>query len=232
MRRSPFFVFGSTSVIIVLLVLMMGNTVASVTVPPWGNTIGHERSAEVAGDTVVGQQFVAPFPGLYQIELGLDRALVRSTHRLTFHLKEGDSLAAEGLWKADLSTDDIRDGEPHTFEFPTIRDSAGQTYYFYLQSTDSLPGDAITVRYDPASLLDGSSAFVDGQAVNGNLQFQTFYALTAGDKVDILLTRMSEGRPYLLGAKGFYLGLAVAYLLVLGIFLWQIAQAILEEERA
>jgi hypothetical protein len=43
---------------------------------------------------------------------------------------------------------------------------------------------------------------------------------------------MAAGRPYVLGTKGFYVGLAVAYIIVLGIFLWQTVLAILEDERS
>ena len=72
---------------------------------------------------------------------------------------------------------------------------------------------------------------MNGQAVGGNLKFRTFYSLRTRDKVDLLLARMAAGRPYLLGTKGFYVGLAIAYGIVLGIFLWYVAQTILEDER-
>ena len=232
MTGRHFFLLGSTVLMMAVLALVVGSAVANVAAPPLGNAMGYERSSEVAGDTLVGQQFTAPFPGLYRIEVGLDSSLVRSAHHLTFHLKKVDSLATEDLWTADLSTDDIRDGEAHSFEFPPMRGSTGQAYYFYLQSADSSPADAVTIRYDPASFLHGSSAFLDGQPVSGDLQFQTFYSLRTQDKMNILLARMTEGRPYLLGDKGFYIGLAVVYVLLLCAFLWRIAQAIQEEERA
>ena len=232
MTGRQFFLLGSTVLVMAVLVPVLGNTVASVTAPPLGNALGYERSAEVAGDTQVGQQFTAPFPGLSRVDVGLDPSLTRNVHHLTFHLRNADSLATEDLWTAGLSTDDIQGEELHSFEFPPVRDSTGQTFYFYLQSTDSAPGDAITIRYDPASLLHDASAYVDGQPVNGNLQFQTFYTLRTQDKINILLARMTEGRPYLLGDKGFYIGLTVVYVLLLGAFLGHIAKAIQEEERA
>lgn len=232
MTRRLLFLLGSTVLVAAALVLVVGNSVNSVTAPPWGSTTGTERSAEVAGDTMVGQQFVAPFPGLHRIDVGLDPGQVHNTHHLTFHLKKVGSPATDDLWTADLVSDDIRDGEPYTFEFPAIHDSAGQDYYFYLESAESSQGDAVTVRYDPASFLDGSTALVDGQPVDGNLQFETLYALRAGDKADLLLRRMTEGRPYLLADRWFYLGLAVVYVLLLVAFLWQTAQAIREQEKA
>jgi hypothetical protein len=41
---------------------------------------------------------------------------------------------------------------------------------------------------------------------------------------------MSQGRPYLLGAKGFYVALGAVYILLLLAFLWYVAQALLETE--
>jgi hypothetical protein len=38
---------------------------------------------------------------------------------------------------------------------------------------------------------------------------------------------MAEGKPYLLGTKGFYVGIAIVYALVLAVFLMQVALAIL-----
>jgi hypothetical protein len=87
------------------------------------------------------------------------------------------------------------------------------------------------VRYGPQSILEGGSAYVNGQPVTGNLQFQTYFSLRTREKAELLLTRMAEGRPYLLGVKGFYIGLAVVYALVLLTFLLQIARVILEEHK-
>jgi hypothetical protein len=231
MTRRLLFLLGSTVLVVAALVLV-GNSVNSVTAPPWGSTTGTERSAEITGDTVVGQRFVASFPGLHRIDVGLDPAQVRGGHHLTFHLKKVDSPSTEDLWTTDLVSDDIRNGESHTFQFPPIRDSARQGYYFYLESDDSSPGDVVTIRYDPASFLVGSTALVDGQPVHGNLQFETFYALRTGDKVEILLSRMTEGRPYLFADRWFHIGLAVVYVVLLVVFLWQTAQAIGEQESA
>jgi hypothetical protein len=212
------------------MVLVAYSSANRVSVAPWGNPLGDSHLAEVAGDTRVGQQFTAPFPGLYRIEVTLDRGAVRTMHPVTFHLV-ADPADGEELWAASFNTSDVQDGTPQGFEFPPLRDSQGQSYYFYLQSTDSIPGDAVAVGYSADAFVDGASAYLDGQPVAGNLQFFTYYTLRTRDKVDLLLTRMAEGRPYFLGTKGFYVGLAIAYVLVLGLFLWQIAQAVLEEER-
>jgi hypothetical protein len=88
----------------------------------------------------------------------------------------------------------------------------------------------VTVHYDPDSVINGAGAYSSDQALSGNLKFHTFYSLRTRDKIELLLARMPAGRPYRFGTKGFYVGLAVAYIIVLGAFLWQTAQAILEDE--
>jgi hypothetical protein len=196
--------------------------------PPWGNPRGDGLSAEVAGDTHVGQQFAAPLPGLYRIEIVLARATARNAHPVTFHLKT-DPASAQDIWVADLNTSDVQDNRPYGFEFEPIRDSKGKSYYFYLESAASAPGDAIAVHYSPYATLEGASAYLGGQPVAGDLQFHTFYSLRTRDRIDLLLTQMAEGRPYIFGTKGFYVGMAVAYALVLGVFLLLIARVILEE---
>lgn len=195
---------------------------------PWGNPRGDGLSAEVTGDTHVGQAFTAPLPGLYRIEIVLAQATASNAHRVTFHLKT-DPASAQDIWTADLDTSDVQDNRPYGFEFEPIRESEGRSYYFYLESAESAPGDAIAVRYSPYATLEEASAYLNGQPIAGDLQFHTFYSLRTRDRIDLLLTHMAEGRPYIFGTKGFYVGMAVAYGLVLGVFLLLIARVILEE---
>jgi hypothetical protein len=197
--------------------------------PSWGNPIGVGLSAEVEGDTRVGQQFTAPWPGLYRIAVALDRATASDAREVTFHLKN-DPAASEDLWSTTFSTDDVQNGGWYTFEFPPIRNSGGQAYYFFLESADTAPGGAIAVGYSADAVLDGASAHFNDQPIAGNLQFRTLYSLRTREKVGLLLSQMAEGRPYLLGNRWFYAALAVTYGLVLGVFVLQIAKIILQEQ--
>jgi hypothetical protein len=219
----------------VLIVLWVGSlaVVAKVSldrlsVPQWGNPIGDSLSPAVAGDLVVGQQFTALLPGLYRIDVTFDRTTASPDRELVFHLKS-DPGAPVDLWTSRLAIGDLEADGTYAFEFGPLRDSKGQSYTFSVESPTSTPAEAVAIRYGPNTALDGASAYVNGQPVSGDLQFQTFYALRTREKLDLLLSRMAEGRPYLLGTKGFYIGLAVAYGLVLGIFLVQIARSIQQE---
>jgi len=204
---------------LVALALVVKTSLDRLTVPPWGNPAGDGPPLQVSGETQVGQQFTAPLPGLYRIEVMLDRPATGGSRQLTFHLKT-DPAATTDLWTAHLNTGEIQQGVPYGFEFPPLRHSKGQTFYFYLE------GEGVAVRYSPEAVLEGASACLNGRPLAGELQFRTFYTLRTRDKADLLLSRMAEGRPYLFGAKGFYVALALTYALVLALFLLHMARAI------
>lgn len=229
MKGRRIFLLGAFVVWVMILAFIVISALNSLSVPPWGNFSGDDRSAEVAGPVQIGQQFVAPYPGLYRIELTLDPASVQSSQPVTFRL-DSQSQSSSPLAVDQFYTGDLLAGVPHGIEFPPIRDSAGNTLTFSLDSPQSTPGNAVTAHYDPDSALDGASATLNGEPVSGNLKFRTFYSLRTRDKLGLLLEKMAAGRPYFLGSKSFYAGLAGAYLIVLGIFVWYIAQSILEDE--
>jgi hypothetical protein len=211
-----------------VLAFVAKTSIDGLSVPQWGNPIGDSLSPEVAGDLLVGQQFTALLPGLYRIDLTFDRATAAPDREVIFHLKS-DPTAPSDLWTSRLAAGDLQADGTYAFQFEPLRDSKGQSFYFYVESPTSTPGDSVAVRYGPNALLDNASAYLNGQPVTGDLRFQTFYELRTREKLDLLLSRMAEGRPYLLGTKGFYVGLAVVYGLVLGIFLLQIARSIQQE---
>jgi hypothetical protein len=228
--RRRLFLAGTLIVWLAVLALIGRTAVNSLSIPSWGNAVRGGPPPEVTRDTQVGQRFTAPLPGLYRIELELMEATASTSRQVVFHLKDSPD-ADEDLWTTYLDSAEIQKGKPYSFEFPAMLDSERQTFYFYLESPDSVAGDAVAVRYGPNSRLDGATACLNHQPVPGNLAFQTYYALSAWEKADLLLGRMAEGRPYMLGTKGFYVGLAIVYAIVLAAFLMRIAAAILNEAK-
>ena len=220
------FVLGTTAVWLVIMILVVFGAVQSISVEPWGNQLGESLSPAVAGTTQVGQQFMAPYPGLHRIEVGLDSASASDTNQVIFHLKS-DPMADADLWTATLDLNSLREGTARV-DFPPIRNSMGQTYFFYLESPDAVPDNAIAARYSDDTTLDGARAFLGDQPIAGNLQFHSFYTLRNRDRVGLLLARMAEGRPYLLGNEWFYVGLAAAYALILAVFMWYAARLVLD----
>ena len=229
MSKRRLFVLGSTVVWVAVLALLVKTSVDRVSAPPWGNPMGESGALAMQTGNRVGQQFTAPFPGLYRIDVMLNPAPTTATQLVTMHLKT-DPAAVTDLWASSFRSGDLQAGLPYRAEFAPLRDSKDRTYYFYLESPDSGPGETVTARYSPDAILDNAGAYVNDRPVAGNLQFTTHYTLRTRDKVDLLLSRMAEGRPYWWGTKGFYAGLAVVYLLLLAAFLWQAGRAVLKRE--
>jgi len=228
MTRMRAVVLALTVVWLAALALVVKTGIDRLSAPPWGNDAAGDLSPEATGSTQVGQAWTAPLPGLYRIEVSLQPPATGASRPLSFHLRGGVD-ATSDLWTATLDPGQIASGSPYAFEFEPLRDSRGKPFYFYLESPESQPGEAVRVVYGPTSVLDGSSAYVNGQQVAGNLVFQTHYALRTRDKVDLLLERMAQGRPYLLGTKGFYVGLAVLYTLLLLLLIWHVGRSITSE---
>jgi hypothetical protein len=228
MTKNRIFLAGTLIVWLIVLVIIGRAAVNSLSVPSWGNPVRGGQPPEVTEGSEVGQMFTAPLPGLYRIEVDLIKASASSPRKIAFHLKDNPG-ASEDLWTAHVESDEIETGKPHSFEFPAIRGSERQTFYFYLESLDSVAGDAVAARYGPNSTLEGATAYLGHKPAPGNLVFYTYYALNAWEKLDLLLSRMAEGRPYILGTKGFYIGLAIVYAVVLAGFLMRVTSAILDE---
>jgi hypothetical protein len=225
-RRS--FLAVTTLLLLIALALVAKVSLDRLAPPPWGNPVGDSLSPQIDAETRLGQQFPAPLPGLYRIELDLILPEESSHGNLVLHLRTAPN-AANDLRTASLSLDEAANGRPYGFEFEPIRDSAGQSYYFFLEPSPPAAARDATVRYGPESVLEGASAYLNGEPLPGNLRFHSYYSLRTRERIDLLLTRMAAGRPYFLGTKGFYAGLALVYGLVLAIFVVQVARAMLEE---
>lgn len=229
MTRRAAILAGVAILWLLALIFVAKHSLDQLSVPPWGNPVGDSLSAEIAGDTLVGQQFVAPLPGLYAIEVSLQPTGIGSEDQTTFHLKT-DPDAETAIWTSSFSGSDVQPSIPRRFEFERQAGSRGQAFYFEFESAASEPGNALAVRYGPDSALENASAYLNGQPMSGNLQFHTFYSLRTREKADLLLTRMAEGRPHFWGTKTFYIILAAVYALVLGAFLVYVARILLAEQ--
>jgi hypothetical protein len=229
MTRRHLFYLGSMGLWAILLAVVAKISLDRLSVPPWGNPAGGESPMVMTEGMHIGQAFVAPLPGLYRIDVTPMRIVAGSPQTITFHLTSNPQ-AGQDIWSTTIASDELQEGQPFSFEFSPLRDSGKQPYYFYLEAPGVASGTMVEFGYNPGADLDGASAYVDGQPVSGDLQFQTFYSLRTRDKFDLLLSRMAEGRPYMFGSKGFYLGLGLVYALVLCAFLLLIARAILKEK--
>jgi hypothetical protein len=222
------FLLGTAAVWLVALGAIVKASLDRLQAPPWGNPLGDSPSLEIVQGSEVGQVFTAPMPGLFAIELVLHRNTVSSGQNITFHLRDDPTSTAD-LSTSVFSASDVLGDKPRRFEFEPVANSKARSYYFYLDSPASEVGDAIAVGYSATAEMAGSSAYQNGQPVPGNLQFHTYYSPRTREKVGMLLSRMSEGRPYWFGSQSCYAGLAIVYTVVLCLFLLQAARTVLEE---
>ncbi len=213
---------------LVVLVLGMRSVLSRLSVPSWGNPLGDAQSPELGEGSHAEQSFAAPLPGLAGVEVTICAAPSTETQRVTLHLTEDQ----EGTWLGE-KTVDVGPGASEMglrLDLAPIANSQGRTFRLSVES-DAPPGQGVTVRYSPGSAVPDASAYFDGKRIGGNLQFQTYYTLNTRQKVDLILTRLAEGKPRGLDSRCFYVGSGLVYAGVLGLFVWRIVMAALGREK-
>jgi len=205
------------------LLLIGRASLERLTVGPIGQPIADTPAGEIHGSITIGQLFIAPYDGLYRIDMLMATYARENTHDVIFHLRNGPQ--AEGdLVKITVNTREIEDNRHRPFIFAPIRDSAGKSYYFFFDSPDSEPGDAITVWGTIKNLYPEGRAFRNHQAGGGDLVFLTYYQPSTLHKVDILLDHLAANKPLFWGDRRFYLLLALLYMALLSLFVVKITK--------
>lgn len=197
-------------------------------VGPIDQPIAETPAGEIYGSITVGQLFTAPYNSLYRIDVSMATYARENSHEVIFHLRNSPQ-AENDLVKITVNAGEIEDNRFRPFIFDPIHDSAGKSYYFFFDSPDSLPGDAITVWQTMKNLYSEGQAFRDHQATQGDLAFRTYYltdyqpSLLA--KIDTLLDRLTANKPLFLGDRRFYLLLGFLYMALLIFLIVHIAKS-------
>ena len=158
---------------------------------------GHTTNAgELTRDVLVGQTFVAQKDNLSGISVMFATYSNRNNTQLVgFHLREaGGAFGREDLRSETVSARSLNDNQFHRFAFEPIPDSKGKTYFFFLVSPDSTPGNAVTVdlnTQDPYHLgtafivRDAGPSVTDPVILSGagkptlDIVFETYHTVTA-----------------------------------------------------
>jgi hypothetical protein len=207
-----------------LAILALAATIAidRLAEPGWGYPVPGTGRLPIHGSIQIAQAFTAPWRGLSGIQVALAQEGEPASCTAVIRLQDALN-TREDLWAQEFVLRDLAAGALYRFDFPALRESAGRRYYVALEAPSCTTGRSPSAVWDAGGAPEGSAAYQDGRPIPGALQFQTFYTLTAWDKADLLLTRMAAGRPYLLGRKGLYAGLFVAWAVVLVLFVVQTA---------
>ena len=176
------------------------------------------------GERRLGQTFVAARPGLERVDV-LMYGSERKPGPIVFHLGRAGK-------EQDLVTITFDAGERwgwpwgwqwKDFTFAPLPDSAGQLYYFYLESPTSTPNNAMNVGGIEGNAYLNGAASINGHPARADGAFRSFYAdMSAADKLAALAAGITEYRPFVWGDGRFYALLAVIYLALMGGLGWHL----------
>jgi hypothetical protein len=174
---------------------------------------------EFHGPLKVGQSFVASRPGLCRVALLLARKGQTNRSPVAFHLREGAKVTADlatvtinASHLEDVTTMVRRPYVYQSFSFSPIPDSAGKTFYFWVESPQSPAGDPLLVRYQAGDVYPEGTMSIDGAVISGDLVFKAYYTKGFLGNAALLLERLVEHRPFPWSNKAFYIAIFVVYL--------------------
>ncbi len=174
------------------------------------------------GPLRVGQSFVASRSGLCRVALLLARAGRTNRSPVVFHLRE--EKATVDLATATINASQLEDvtsviRRPYiyqSFSFSPISDSAGKTFYFWVESPSSSAKDPLWIRYQAGDVYPEGTMSIDGSVVDGDLTFKIGYAKGFMGNTALLLERLVEHRPFPWSSKTFYAAIFIVYLTLFG----------------
>jgi len=130
----------------------------------------------------IGQTFVGSSNNLTGIKLFARNPDLANREPIIFHLKSEPS-ATEDLATLAFSGNNIGWDYSLRISFPPIGNSAGKSFYFFLESPTTKTGQAIEFGYNQNDNYKQGEAFVNGKVIPGDLFFITFYKTSLGDFV-------------------------------------------------
>ncbi len=136
--------------------------------------VGEQPVGEITGGITVGQTFYSTLPNLNSISVDLATWARTDTKDVTFHLRESPE-SVNDIASVTVNAREIQDNSYYNFKFPKISDSANKTYYFFIDSPDSIPGNAITIWASKEDVYPQGSEYIDSKPVNGDLAFKAYY---------------------------------------------------------
>lgn len=128
---------------------------------------------EIFGSNAQGQTFVSRYDNLSRIDVKLATYNRKNSYPVIFHLKS--SLDSPDLVTIKVNPEDIKNDSYHIFKFSPILDSKNKTFYFFLESEDSFPGNGFTVWATPKDRYKNGTRFLGQKPTFGDLDFATFY---------------------------------------------------------
>jgi hypothetical protein len=189
------------------LVLLFGYQAA---VKPLGQTALDGGSKEVQGSTTVGQTFVAPFDGLYRVDVFLSPSGGTDKGDVLFHVRTAPD-AGEDLRSGVVNASNVKSAGWFQIEFAPISDSGGKGYYFLLESPSSTPGDTFSASRSSLDRYRDGVYYLDGAPSDGDLAFQIHSQPGLISWMQGLCRLLAQDKPSIWGDPAFYGALFVGY---------------------
>jgi uncharacterized membrane protein len=137
-------------------------------------TIANQPVGEIYGKNIAGQTFYSSKPDMNSINVLLATYHRNNTRNITFHLRDSPD-SKKDIESFTVNARQIRDNSYYKFEFPPIKNSVNQSYYFFIESPDSSPGDAITIWSSKEDTYPDGTAYLNSIPVRGDLSFNIYY---------------------------------------------------------
>ena len=128
---------------------------------------------QIYGQRKVGQTFVANKNNLEMIIVNLRNGRLRNQQPIYFYLQEANR--PQNLRKLEINGFNIGDPSLVKFQFEPIPDSAGKTYYFYLESPDSNVNDAVEIVYNEQDIYSSGKMVLSEEEKKADLYFVVNY---------------------------------------------------------
>jgi len=128
---------------------------------------------ELVGDETFGQSFVCTSDNLYRIDLGTATYARTNSAPVIFHMRS-DPQASTDIISVTIPGPEIQNERPTSITFSPLADSQGRSYYFYIQSSEAVPGNAISVYANAHDQYTDGAAYLNGQPVDGDLVFTAY----------------------------------------------------------
>jgi hypothetical protein len=153
---------------------------------------------ELLGGQSFGQSFVSARNDLYRIDLGTATYARTNSAPVVFHLQTQPGESTD-IISVRLPGSEIENERPTSILFSPIPDSVGKRYYFYIESPEAEPGNAITVYANTYDQYVDGSAYRNGAAVVGDLVFTAYSRETFAfsDILQAFLARVAQDVAFL-----------------------------------
>lgn len=125
-------------------------------------------------DTTVGQTFIAKDDSISSISLMFATYNRENFGKVIFHLKDSKDSTSD-IVKKSIDMRDLRDNSMYNISFPEVKVQRGKSYYFYIESPETLYGDSVTLWYNSLDYPKGTELDVNGTFRYGSLRYIIYH---------------------------------------------------------